>query len=211
MLLAFNRLKDELLSNVVLDIADPSKPFILEVDASDFAVGGVLSQKDEAGNLRPVGFFSRKLEGTPGKGQVGWSIHEKETYAIVLILQKYRSWLASTLVEIKVLSDHKSLQHWYTEDLNKMVGAMGRRGRWHEFLSQFTIELVYVPGKDHHVSDALSRWAYPVGLEADVSFHGAQNAADYAAACDQVEDVYDYFPLRMTGWQQGAKTILLPQ
>ena len=128
MLLAFNRLKDELLSNVVLDIADPSKPFILEVDASDFAVGGVLSQQDEAGNLRPVCFFSRKLEGTPGKGQVGWSIHEKETYAIVLILQKYRSWLASTLVEIKVLSDHESLQQWYTEDLNKMVGAVGRRG-----------------------------------------------------------------------------------
>ena len=69
MLLAFNRLKDELLSNVVLDIADPSKPFIFEVDASDLAVGGVLSQQDEAGNLRPVGFFSRKLEGTPVKAR----------------------------------------------------------------------------------------------------------------------------------------------
>ena len=58
---------------------------------------------------------------------------------------------------------------------------------------------MYVPGKDHQVSDALSRWAYPAGLEADVSFHGAQNAADYAAACDHTEDVYDDFPLRVTG------------
>ena len=114
--------------------------------------------------MRPVAFFSRKLEGSPGKGQMGWSIREKETYAIVLILQKFRSWLASTRVEIIVQTDHKSLQSWYTEDLSRMVSAIGRRGRWHEFLIQFNIVVVYVPGKDHHVSDALSRWAYPAGL-----------------------------------------------
>ena len=105
--------------------------------------------------------------------------------------------MASTLIEIKVLTDHKSLQHWYTEDLNKMMGAVGRRGRWHEFLSQFNLEIVYVPGKDHHVSDALSRWAYPAGLEADISFHGPQSSADYAARCDTAEDCLDSFPIRV--------------
>ena len=64
---SFERLKKELLDNVVLDIADPSRPFVLEVNASDYAVGGVLSQKDSEGNLRAVAFFSRKLEGSPGK------------------------------------------------------------------------------------------------------------------------------------------------
>ena len=93
-------------------------------------------------------------------------------------------------------SDHKSLQHWYTEDLNHMIGAVGRRGRWHEFLSQFNLEVVYVPGKEHHVSDALSRWAYPAGLEADISFHGAAHSANYAAKCDEAEALYDDFPLR---------------
>ena len=145
MISSFEALKHELLNNVVLDIADPSKPFVLEVDASDYAVGGVLSQKDSEGNLRPVAFFSRKLEGSPGKGQVGWSVHEKETYAIVLILQKYRSWMASSLIEVLVMTDHKSLQHWYSEDLNKMIGAVGRRGRWHEFLSQFNLKIIYIP------------------------------------------------------------------
>jgi len=62
--------------NVVLDIADPTKPYILEVDASDFAIGGVLAQEDSEGKLRPVAFFSRMLEGKPGQGQLGWSIHE---------------------------------------------------------------------------------------------------------------------------------------
>ena len=68
---SFNELKRRLLENVVLDIADPYKPYVLEVDASDYAVGGVLSQENPEGNLRPVAFFSRKLDGSPGKGQVG--------------------------------------------------------------------------------------------------------------------------------------------
>ena len=139
---AFEALKEALLENVVLQIADPTKPFVLEVDASDYAVGGVLYQEDQDGNYRPVAFFSRKLQGSPGKGQMDWSIHEKETYAILLTLQKFRSWLASSLVRIKILSNHKSLQYWYSDDLNKMVGAIGRRGRWHEYLSQFNLEII---------------------------------------------------------------------
>ena len=192
---AFEKIKAELLTNVVLEIADPCKPYVLEVDACDHAVGGVLSQHDTKGDLRPVAFFSRKLQGSPGKGQCGWSIREKETYAIVLILQKFRSWLASTSVEIRVLTDHQSLQHWYHEDLNKMTAAVGRRGRWHEFLSQFNLTVVYTKGEDHKVSDPLSRWAYPASLEqGDESFHGTWEAQDYAHRCDILEDLYDGFP-----------------
>jgi len=194
---SFETLKKDLLENVVLDIADPCKPFVLEVDASDYAVGGVLSQADTKGKLRPVTFFIRKLQRSPGRGQNGWSVHEKETYAILLTLQKFRSWLASSVVQIKVLTDHKSLQHWYHEDLNKMVGATGRRGRLHEFLSQFSIEIIYVPGKDHQVSDALSRWAYPAGLEPDVSFHGGNAAQQYADECDRQENQFDDFCFRV--------------
>jgi len=88
---SFEKLKQALLENVVLDIADPMRPYVMETDASDYAVGGVLSQHNDAGELRPVAFFSRKLSGSPGKGQMNWSIREKETYAIVLMLLKFRS------------------------------------------------------------------------------------------------------------------------
>ena len=195
MIVAFNAVKRDLLENVVLDIADPLKPYVLEVDSSDYAVGGVLSQENSLGELRPVAFFSRKLQGSKGLGQLAWSIREKETYAIVLILHKFRRWLASTVIEVRVLSDHESLKEWVTEDLNKMTSAVGRRGRWHEFLSQFNIVVVYVKGSEHHVSDPLSRWAYPAALEkGDESFHGSFTAQAYADHCDRKEDEYDEFP-----------------
>ena len=74
MVKAFNRIKRELIENVVLDVPDPSKQYVLETDACDYAVGGVLSQEDAKGDLRPVAFFTRKLQGEPGKGQWAWSI-----------------------------------------------------------------------------------------------------------------------------------------
>ena len=39
---------------------DPEKKIVVEVDASDWVVGGVLSQYDDEGTLRPVAFFSKK-------------------------------------------------------------------------------------------------------------------------------------------------------
>ena len=105
---SLENIKNDLLSNVVLDVADPTKPYILEVDASDHAVGGVLSQHNAQNELRPVAFFSRKLQSTNGKGQAAWSVRDKETYAIVLVLQKFRSWLSSSLTRVIVLTDHQS-------------------------------------------------------------------------------------------------------
>ena len=195
---ALEQIKKLLLENVVLDIPDPYKEYVLEVDSSDYAVGGVLSQENAQGELRPVAFFSRKLQGEQGKGQVKWSIREKETYAIVLILQKFRSWVASSLVKILVLTDHESLQHWYTEDLNKATSSVGRRCRWHEFLSQFNLIVVYTPGHTQKVADPLSRapWHYPGNPdEGDATFHGSNEADEYSRRCDEADNILDHFPV----------------
>ena len=123
---------------------------------------------------------------------MGWSIREKETYAIVLALKKFRSRLASSSISILVETDHQSLQSWYNEDLNNMIGSVGRRGRWHEFLSQFNLSVVYIPGEKQEVADALSRLAYPAGLDSqDSNFHGDTNAAKYAELCDFLENMED--------------------
>ena len=74
---------------------------------------------------------------------------------------------ASSFIQIMVLTDHESLQHWYTEDLNKATSSVGRRCRWHEFLSQFNLVVVYVPGSTQRVADPLSRapWHQPAVLD----------------------------------------------
>ena len=85
------QIKDSLIEKVELYLPRPGARWRLSTDASDFAVGGVLEQEQDHRNWHPVAFFSRKLQGskTAGKhkgkgiGQVGWTVREKETYAVV--------------------------------------------------------------------------------------------------------------------------------
>jgi len=41
---------------------DSQQPVIIETDASDFAIGTVLSQRDEEGKRHPVAFHARKFQ-----------------------------------------------------------------------------------------------------------------------------------------------------
>jgi len=72
-----------------LNIIDSSKPFNLYVDAIDYAIAGILTKKDEHEFDRPVAFASRKLSDT----QKAWATIEKESYAALWSLQKYRNWI----------------------------------------------------------------------------------------------------------------------
>jgi len=57
--------------------------------ASDYVVGAIVSQTDEKGIEQPITFASHKLNNT----QHRWSTVEKESYAAMWALQKYRNWL----------------------------------------------------------------------------------------------------------------------
>ena len=171
---AFEQIKQGMLENVSLSIADTSKPFVLDTDASSWAVGAVLQQYDQNGVLRPVAYFSRKLTGdlTKRTGQKGWSPQEQETYAIVAALEKYQHWINGQPVTVR--TDHKSLESWHKERVDTLAGPLGRRGRWHEFLSRFNLTVEYLPGTDNTTADTLSRWAYPACEDpGDTTFDGS--------------------------------------
>ena len=173
MIEAFERIKELMRNSVMLQIPDVTKPFLIRTDASQYAVGASLEQEDDQGNFRPVAFFSRKLQGKDNLGQRAWSTREKETYALIGALHKFRSWIHSTVL-VRSLVDHQALISWFREDLGTISGPVGRRGRWHEFLSQFNIQVEYTPGKGHIVPDTLSRWAYPACEHAgDATMHGS--------------------------------------
>ena len=169
----FEKKKQAICTTCELYIPSPEGEYAIHVDACTYGIGAVLEQKTPNGNWVPCAFFSRKLEGKPGQGQPGWSVREQETYAIVSCLLKFKSWISGR--KVTIFSDHKSLESWYKEDLCTVSGRLGRRGRWHDFLSRYNIVVVYKPGPDNQVADGLSRGAYPAGLAKDSTFHGSES------------------------------------
>ena len=164
---SFKRLKEVLTEKLEVFHLKPDCSFYLRTDASKYAIGAVLEQV-QGGERVPVAFFSRKLTGS----QKRWSPREQETYAIVTALRKWSGWIG--LQPVVVLTDHKALESWVTEHVDTPSGPAGRRGRWHETLSKFDIQVQYVPGKENVVADALSRWAYPASKALqDCSWHGS--------------------------------------
>jgi hypothetical protein len=64
------------------------RQIVVESDASDFAIGAVLSQVIEA-RLHPIAFYSRKMD----KAEINYGIHDKQLLAIVAALKEWRRYL----------------------------------------------------------------------------------------------------------------------
>ena len=145
---AFDTLKERLLKEPVLYTANPEVPYEVETDASDYALGGQLGQRDKEGKLHPVAFYSLKLKGP----ELNYAIHDKELMAIIEAFKEWKHYLMGTKHKIKVYTDHKNLTTFTTtKELNK------RQIRWYEFLSEFDFEIIYRKGSENGRADALSR------------------------------------------------------
>ncbi len=79
-------------------------------DASDFALGVVLSQMDNDEKLHRVAFYSRKFSGA----EINYEIHDKELLAIVDSFQEWRHLLEGTTHPVTVYTDHKNLEYFMT-------------------------------------------------------------------------------------------------
>ncbi|RYO77870.1 hypothetical protein DL764_010172 [Monosporascus ibericus] len=145
---AFRQLKNAFSTAPVLSYYDPRRRTVLETDASDWASGGVLSQYDAQGILRPVAFFSAKHN----PAECNYEIYDKELLAIIKAFEEWRPELQGTEEPVEVITDHKNLQHFATTKLLNQ-----RQVRWSEFLSDFRFQIIYRPGTKATVPDALSR------------------------------------------------------
>lgn len=145
---ALNKLKQLLCdaTNRPLSIIDLSKRFSLFVDSSHFAVGAVLTQPDNTGHERPIAFASSKLTET----QQRWATIEKEAYAALWGLQKYKYWLYGRSVIL--YSDHNPIT-FLTETTPKSSKLM----RWQLALQEFDVEFRFRRGSLNEAADCLSR------------------------------------------------------
>ena len=87
---AFEVLKKAFTMAPVLRIPNDKDPFKLSTNASDFAIGVILSQKDMQTNLwHPVAFFSKLLD----VHKRNYEIYNKELLAVIWGLEEYRHYL----------------------------------------------------------------------------------------------------------------------
>ena len=142
---AFEKLKEKLTTAPVLLLPDPTKPFVVTTDASEFAIGACLSQ-DQGNGDQPVAYESRKLS----PAEQNYPTHEKELLAIVHAIRTWKIYLESQ--KFTVITDHASLEYIKTQsNLSK------RQARWLDTLQSHTFDVKYWPGKSNVVADALSR------------------------------------------------------
>jgi hypothetical protein len=143
---AFELLKQAMCSSPVMNAPQFGKPFYLLTDACGVSIGCCLGQWDELGEEHPVAYASQKLTST----QCAWAVIEKEAYAVIWALQKYRSIIFGT--KITVFVDHNPLTY-----MIESAPKSAKLTRWLLALQEFNVTIVYKKGVEHQLADCLSR------------------------------------------------------
>ncbi len=143
---AFEHLKTCLVQAPILVKAQVDKPFIITTDASDTHVGGVLSQIQQDGANKPIGYFSKKLSPC----ETRYSATDKEALAIVLACRNFHHYLWGT--RFVVITDHQPLTSIF-----KRKTKSPRMNRWILEMREYNYDIHCEKGKDNNVADHLPR------------------------------------------------------
>jgi len=144
---AFLELKRMCSSYPVLRTPDWTKQFVMETDASGYALGVVIAQEFEDG-IHPIAFHSRSLL----PAEKNYDAHDKELAGVIFGFKCSRPLFLGATHAIHVCTDHKNLQYFC--DPRKITG---RQARWIEFLQDFDYTLEHIPGSTNTIADLLSR------------------------------------------------------
>ena len=142
---AFEKLKEALITHPILIYPDFSKPFRLDVDACGVGLGAVLSQEVD-GREHVVAYSSRVLQDC----ETRYPITEKEGLALFNGVKCFKHYLHGR--KFTLVSDHDPLRY-----LRTAKDFSGRIWRWVLFLERFDYTVIHRAGKKHVNADALSR------------------------------------------------------
>lgn len=142
---AVQKCKQLLTNGPILQYPDFDRPFILTTDASDVALGAVLSQ-GTVGSDKPVAYASRTLSDT----ETRYSTIEKELLAIIWAVKYFRPYLYGR--KFHIYTDHRPLT-W----LMSLKDPDSKLTRWRLRLAEYDYSVVYKKGKQNTNADALSR------------------------------------------------------
>ena len=142
---SFDSLKACLLCAPILGFPTEGDRFVLDTDASLFAIGGVLSQIQNEEEV-VITYASRSLR----LSQRRYCTTRREMLAAVVMYTHFRSYLRGSPFTLR--TDHSSLR-W----LQKFKNEDGMLARWYLLLGQFSVTFEYRPGALHNNADGMSR------------------------------------------------------
>ena len=142
---AFASLKEALCAAPVRGYPQQGKQFIVDTDASNAGIGGVLSQVQE-GNERVVAYFSKTLS----KAERNYCVTRRELLAMVRTLEHFHKYLYGQQFHLR--TDHSALT-W----LLNFKNLEGQTARWVQRLQEYHFTSEHRQGVKHTNADALSR------------------------------------------------------
>lgn len=138
---SFNQLKQLMTETPVLALPDFTKTFVVETDACLKGIGAVLMQ-----DSRPIAYLSKAL----APKHLGLSTYEKEMLAVIMAVQKWRTYLLGQQFIIR--TDHQAIKHIAEQKITTNL-----QQRWLSKLLGYDYLVTYKKGKENLVADALSR------------------------------------------------------
>jgi len=140
---AFKTMKAIMTKDVLLYYPDHNKTFHVFTDSSDYQLGSTIGQKDDNGILRPVMYFSKKLNGA----QKNYPTGEKEFLSIYETLKTFRTMLLGA--DIQIYTDHQNLTY-------KKINSQ-RMLRWRMYIEEYGPILHFIEGEMNTCADYFSR------------------------------------------------------
>lgn len=143
---SFEELKKALMNPPLLVYPDWEKgKFNLMTDASQYAIGAVLSQ-GEVPKDQPIAYASRTLN----KAETNYSVIQKELLAIVWAVKYFRPYLYGR--HFNIITDHRPLTYLFG-----IKDASSQLMRWRLQLADYDYDISYRAGPEHSNADCLSR------------------------------------------------------
>lgn len=209
-LASFQLLLDTINSSAVIHTPDPSLPFQIATDASQYGIGAVLYQQavSEAGELigsrKYIAFAATSLNGA----QKNYAATKRELLGIIFALRTFHNYVYGR--KFVLYTDHKALSHLFTQKNLSYVTA-----NWLDTLLDYDFDVRHRPGINMVLPDALSRMfneRLPEGVEEPASAHAVARAfrgvVKAAAGAVDPESALDQDLATVTVTSTGAPVIV---
>ena len=207
---AFKALRALLIKAPVLAFPKEDLPYIVDTDASDYGIGGVLSQCIE-GTEHVIAYYSKSLNPAEQK----YCTTRRELLAVVATLDHFKGYVWGP--KFLVRTDHAALV-W----LKNLKNIQGMLARWLAKLQQFHFDIVHRPGAHHGNADGLSRCPQCErgSCAPTTNTHQTDPEQPYANSCEGSSLDSEFIPLEsgetcvaaiMTAQSENSKLIITAQ